>query len=174
MSKTFFPHGNVIEDITCEPREICNNNEILFKGLTSQWLAYTALMVPSTADKIWPKLQSSGTAAGESCTGHGNNTCGVRWYESKWDGWTGMEEQISVSQVFSANLLKYASGKTVGPVTSKTGGNSKSDPNAGEQKTDDLPHYAPITGGDKAGASILTIAFVGGWFGIMVFMLIGG
>lgn len=173
MSKNFFPNGNIIEDITCEPREICNNNEILFKGLTSQWLAYTAIMVPPTADKIWPKLQSSGTAAGASCTGHGNNTCGVRWYQSKWDGWTGMEEQISASQVFSANLLKYASGD-VGPVTSKTGGDSKSNPNAGEQNTDNTPHYSPITTGAKAGASILTIGFVGGWIGIMVFMLLGG
>lgn len=173
MSRTFFPNGNIIEDITCEPREICNNNEILFKGLTSQWLAYTAIMVPQTADKIWPKLQSSGTAAGASCTGNGNNTCGVRWYQSKWDGWTGMEEQISASQVFSANLLKYASGE-VGPVTSKTGGDSKSNPNAGEETSDNSPHYSPITTGDKAGASILTIGFLGGWIGIMVFMLLGG
>ncbi|KAJ5131792.1 hypothetical protein N7448_005950 [Penicillium atrosanguineum] len=171
MSTTFFPHGNIIEDITCEPREICNNNEILFKGLTSQWLAYVALLVPSTADTIWPKLQSSGTAAAASCTGHNNNTCGVRWYQSKYDGWTGMEEQISVSQVFSANLLKYGNG--VGPVTSKTGGDSKSNPNAGEGVTDSKPTYKPITGGDKAGASILTIGFVGGWIVIMVFMILG-
>lgn len=171
MSRTFYPHGNILEDITCEPREICNNNEILFKGLTSQWLAYVAVLVPSTADKIWPKLQSSGTAAAASCTGQNNNTCGVRWYQSKWDGWTGMEEQISASQVFSANLLKYSS--SVGPVTSKTGGNSKSNPNAGEQTSDNKPTYSPITGGDKAGASILTIVFVGGWVGLGVFMMLG-
>lgn len=82
-----------------------------------------------------------------------------------------MEEQISASQVFSANLLKYGNG--VGPVTAKTGGDSKSNPNAGEGTTDSKPTYKPITGGDKAGASILTIGFVGGWIGIMAFMVLG-
>ncbi|KAJ5082969.1 hypothetical protein N7532_012012 [Penicillium argentinense] len=167
-------HGFVMEDITCEPREICNNNEILFKGLFSSWLAYTALLVPSTYDTIMPKLESSIQAAAKSCTGNNNNTCGVRWYQSKWDGWTGMEEQISASNIFSCYLIKYEKdGK--GPVTSTTGGNSESDPNAGEESgSSSEDKLKPITTGDRAGAGILTFVFVAGWAGLMSFMFLGG
>lgn len=169
---TFFIHNDVIEDVTCEPREICNNNEILFKGLTISWLAYTTLLVPSTYNTIMPKLEASAAAAAASCTGNGNNTCGVRWYQSQWDGWTGMEEQISASQMFSSMLVKYA-GAGHGPVTENTGGQSQGNPNAGLGGTSpQKPVLAPITTGDKAGAGILTVGFVGGWVGLMVFMLI--
>lgn len=176
--RTFFPKesGYVMEDITCEPREICNNNEVLFKGLLSTWLSYTALVVPTTYDLIMPKLQSSAVAAAKSCTGNGNYTCGVQWYKSQWDGWTGMEEQISVSQVFSANLLPFTmtQGKAVAPVTSTTGGNSTSNPNAGlVSTTDSTGTPKPITAGDKAGASILTLVLVGGWAAMMAFAVMG-
>lgn len=161
----------------CEPREICNNNEVLFKGLLSTWFSYVALVVPSTYDLIMPKLQTAAVAAAKSCTGNGNNTCGVQWYKSKWDGWTGMEEQISVSQVFSANLLPFTmtQGKSVAPVTSTTGGNSTSNPNAGLVSTTDLggSDSKPITAGDKAGASILTVVLVGGWAAMMAFAIMG-
>ncbi|KAJ5698431.1 mannan endo-1-6-alpha-mannosidase [Penicillium macrosclerotiorum] len=172
---TFFlkSTGYVMEDVTCEPREICNNNEILFKGLVSTWLSYTALLVPSTYDTILPKLQSSAEAAAKSCTGNNNNTCGVQWYKSEWDGWTGMEEQISVSQIFSANLINFVNNTAAGPVTSKTGGNSTSNPNAGQEDTNQNAGPKPITAGDKAGASFFTMALVAGWVGIAAFVLLG-
>jgi mannan endo-1,6-alpha-mannosidase len=173
--QTFFrkESGFVMEDVTCEPREICNNNEVLFKGLLSTWLSYIALVVPTTYDLIMPKLQTSAVAAAKSCTGNNNNTCGVQWYKSQWDGWTGMEEQISVSQVFSANLLPFVQSKAVAPVTSSTGGNSTSNPSAGldNNKTDSTPTL--ITTADKAGAGILTLIFVGGWIAFGAFALMG-
>lgn len=174
--QTFFQKesGYVMEDITCEPREICNNNEVLFKGLLSTWLSYVALVVPTTYELIMPKLQTSAVAAAKSCTGNNNNTCGVQWYKSQWDGWTGMEEQISVSQVFSANLLPFVEEKAaVSPVTSKTGGNSSSNPNAGldHNKQDNTPR--PITTGDKAGAGILTLVLVAFWAALMAFAMMG-
>lgn len=174
--QTFFQKesGYVMEDITCEPREICNNNEVLFKGLLSTWLSYVALVVPNTYELIMPKLQTSAVAAAKSCTGNNNNTCGVQWYKSQWDGWTGMEEQISVSQVFSANLLPFVEEKAaVSPVTSKTGGNSSSNPNAGldHNKQDNTPR--PITTGDKAGAGILTLVLVAFWAALMAFAMMG-
>lgn len=173
LFKTFFIHKNVIEDVTCEPREICNNNEILFKGLVVSWLAYTTLLVPSTTNKIMPMLESSAQGCAASCTGNGNNTCGVRWYQFKWDGWTGMEEQISASQMFSNLLVKYAHGKDVGPVTENTGGTSQGNVHAGMGDGSGVNTLPPITTGDKAGAGILTVGFVGGWIGLMVFMLMG-
>jgi mannan endo-1,6-alpha-mannosidase len=161
-----------MSEVLCEPNEVCNNNEILFKGLVASWLAFTALLVPSTYDRILPKLQGSAVAAGATCTGNGNNSCGVRWYTSKWDGWTGMEEQISVTDVLSVNLITT---KHKGPVTSTTGGNSTSDPTAGSgDKSAQTTTTRKITTGDKAGASILTIGFAVGWVGLMAFIVIGG
>ncbi|GFF48527.1 mannan endo-1,6-alpha-mannosidase DCW1 [Aspergillus udagawae] len=171
----FFPTkygGNIMSEVLCEPNEVCNDNEILFKGLVTSWLAFTALLVPSTYDRILPKLQGSAVAAAATCTGNGNSSCGVRWYTSKWDGWTGMEEQISVTDVLSVNLITT---KHKGPVTSTTGGNSTSDPTAGSgDKSAQTTSTRKITTGDKAGASILTIGFAMGWVGLMAFMVVGG
>lgn len=137
------------------------------------WLANVALLVPSTYDTILPKLQSSAVGAAESCSGNGNNTCGVRWYGGKWDGKIGMEEDISATNVFSVAMLPFVNKDTKKPVSSATGGDSKSDPNAGKGKDTGEPVYAPITTGDKAGAGILTVVFVGAVIGAIVFMFTG-
>lgn len=131
----------------------------------------TAVLVPSTFDSIIAKLQTSAQAAAASCTGHSNGTCGVRWYKSVWDGWMGMEEQISVTKVFTANLVNF--NKTA-PVTSTTGGNSTSNPTAGESDTTASTQTTTITTADKAGAGIVTAVFVTGWIGLMAFMILGG
>ncbi|OGE55973.1 hypothetical protein PENARI_c003G04757 [Penicillium arizonense] len=170
--ETFFLTGNIIEDFNCEPSETCNDNEILFKGLTSSWLALTAVLVPSTFDSVLAKLQTSGAAAAASCTGHNNGTCGVRWYKSEYDGWLGMEEEISATNVFLANMINF--NKTA-PVTSTTGGNSTSNPTAGEDDSNaSSGKITVITTGDRAGAGILTAVFVAGWIGLMGFMVVGG
>ncbi|KAJ5681603.1 Mannan endo-1-6-alpha-mannosidase DCW1 [Penicillium maclennaniae] len=165
-------NGGILEEIVCEPSEVCNNNEVLFKGLVSGWLSFTALVAPFTFDTILPKLQTSAQAAAKSCTGHNNNTCGVRWYQSNYDGWIGMEEQISATNIFVANLINF---ETSAPVTSTTGGNSTGNPTAGtndtHSSTDNLP---TITTADKAGAGILAVVFVIGWVGLMGWTVMGG
>jgi len=169
----FFPasNGGIFEEVTCEPAEVCNNNEVLFKGLVSSWLSFTAILVPSTFDIILPKLQTSAKAAALSCTGHNNNTCGVRWYQSQYDGWIGMEEEISATNIFVANMINFVSPA---PVTSTTGGNSTSNPTAGENDTSSHLEGSAITTGDKAGAGILTVVFVAGWVGLMSWTILGG
>ncbi|KAE8371881.1 glycosyl hydrolase family 76-domain-containing protein [Aspergillus bertholletiae] len=158
----FFPTrygGNIMSDYTCETTQVCNNNEIIFKGLLSMWLAFTALLVPSTYSTIVPKLQGSGVAAAETCTGYSNNSCGVVWYNSTWDGWNGLEEQMSVTSILAANMIGLNTSGA--PVTSTTGGNSTSNPSAGE--SDDSGSSSTttkVTTGDVVGASILTVVLV--------------
>ncbi|KAJ5663223.1 Mannan endo-1-6-alpha-mannosidase DCW1 [Penicillium longicatenatum] len=164
-------NGGILEEVVCEPSEACNDNEILFKGLVSSWLSFTALIVPSLYDTILPKLQTSGKAAALSCTGHNNNTCGVRWYQSNYDGWIGMEEEISATNIFVANLIAFTQAA---PVTSTTGGNSTSDTTAGQNDTSSVKTTTKVTSGDRAGAGILTVLFVGGWVGIMGWTVFGG
>lgn len=156
----------------CEPSEACNDNEILFKGLVSGWLSFTALLAPFTFDTILPKLQTSAQAAAKSCTGHNNNTCGVRWYQSDYDGWIGMEEEISATNIFVANLINF---QTYAPVTSTTGGNSTSNPTAGTNDTGSITYnLSTITTADRAGAGILAVIFILGWVGLMGWTVMGG
>ncbi|KAJ5740924.1 hypothetical protein N7493_000796 [Penicillium malachiteum] len=173
----FFTEANnyIIEDFECEPKEICNDNEILFKGLVVSWLANTALLIPSLYDGILAKLQASAEGAAKSCTGYDNNTCGVRWYTETWDGWIGMEEEISASNVFSVQMLQWMNGSSdAAPVTSTTGGNSTSDPNAGQNEDNTTESSATIVStADKAGAGILTVLFIGGIVGMATFMVMG-
>lgn len=159
-----------MSEVTCEPTQVCNNNEIIFKGLLSMWLAFTALLVPSTYDSILPKLQGSAVAAAKSCTGNSNNTCGVRWYSGKWDGLSGLEEQMSVTSILAANLVAMDSSS--GPVTSTTGGNSSSDPSAGESDNDTGgTTVVTVTTGDRVGAAFATIAMAAIPIGAVVFMI---
>ncbi|KAL4874264.1 glycoside hydrolase [Aspergillus karnatakaensis] len=176
LLNTFFPQnmggGKIFSEYLCEAKELCNFNEILFKGIVSTWLTFVALVVPETYDQIFPKLQTSAQAAALSCSGLDNNTCGVRWYESKWDGWVGMEEQIIATDVLSSSLV---SEKMNPPLTSSTGGNSTSNPNAGVGDTSNTGNTPrAITAGDKAGAAIVTVVFVALWGGMISWMILGG
>ncbi|PWY86805.1 mannan endo-1,6-alpha-mannosidase [Aspergillus heteromorphus CBS 117.55] len=172
----FFPTshgGEIMSEILCEPLEVCNDNEIIFKGLLSSWLAFTAYLVPSTYSQILPKLQGSAVGAAKTCTGYGNNTCGVRWWNGTWDGWSGLEEQMAVLSLFTANMLPFTSASS-GPLTSSTGGNSTSDPSAGTgDSNNDQKTLSKITTGDRAGAGILTVVFSVGWIGMIAWLFMG-
>ncbi|KAJ6150861.1 mannan endo-1-6-alpha-mannosidase [Penicillium chermesinum] len=173
--KIFFPKG-IMYDPDCEIAQNCNNNEVLFKGEVVTWMALTALMIPDLYDEIMPKLKNSAVGAAASCSGLGNNSCGVRWYQSKFDGHHSMEAEISSSCVLSVNMLPFVDRDKKKPLNIHKGGNSKSDPNAGNLKDNDdaaAAALSPITTGDKAGAAILTVAFIGGWLGLAAFMFIG-
>ncbi|KAL2844478.1 glycoside hydrolase [Aspergillus pseudodeflectus] len=169
----FYPQryggGNVISDI-CEPVELCNFNEILFKGIVSAWLTTVATIVPDTYDRIFPKLQTSAQAAALSCSGAGNSSCSVRWYPREWDKTIGMEQEIIATLMLSSVLV---SEKSAPPLTSTTGGNSTSNPNMGTKDDDKVTEPSKISTGDRAGASILTVLFVGLWGGMTVWMILG-
>lgn len=83
-----------------------------------------------------------------------------------------MEEQISATSLFVANMIQF---NTSGPVTATTGGNSTSNPTQGENDTtSSTTTQSAITTGDRAGAGILTVVFVVGWVALMSFTVLGG
>ncbi|KAH8690690.1 putative mannan endo-1,6-alpha-mannosidase DCW1 precursor [Talaromyces proteolyticus] len=165
-------YNNTLADWECETTEVCNNNEIIFKGLVAGWLAFTAIVVPSTYNTIMPTLKTSAESAADACTGYGNNTCGVRWSIKSWDGWIGLEESMSATNIFWANLVPY--NITSGPVTSTTGGNSTSNPGAGTGDNTGNMYQAPaITTADKAGAGILTALYAAGIIGGVYWLVTG-
>lgn len=82
-----------------------------------------------------------------------------------------MEQQIIATDVLSSVLV---SEKSNPPLTTKTGGNSTSDPNAGTSDSKQNTGEAkPITTGDRAGAGILTVVFVGLWGAMIAWMVLG-
>ncbi|KAL2834885.1 mannan endo-1,6-alpha-mannosidase [Aspergillus cavernicola] len=166
----FFPKqygGGIISDM-CEPVSLCNFNEILFKGIVSAWLAFVAVVVPETYDLIFPKLQTSAQAAALSCSGAGNNTCGITWYTREWDKSIGMEQQIIATDILSSVLVSEKRNNP--PHTSKSRGNGTSNLNLNNGNNGKLRE---ITTGDRAGAWILTILFVGLWGGMITWMILG-
>jgi mannan endo-1,6-alpha-mannosidase len=97
-----------LSEITCEPLAGCNTNQILFKGLFAQDLAFIAQVAPYTESDILPLLQGSAAAAAKSCTGGKNDElCGIKWYNSKYDGTEGLAQQISATAIFVANLITF-------------------------------------------------------------------
>jgi mannan endo-1,6-alpha-mannosidase len=83
-------------------------------------MAGTAGLAPFTADSIMPKLRASAQAAALQCNGPGN-ACGLRWIDgAKYDGSTGVGEQMSALEIFQANLIEIGRG----PLTNTTGGTS--------------------------------------------------
>jgi mannan endo-1,6-alpha-mannosidase len=103
LTTGFFPQqyggGKVMVEIECEPSGVCNNDEHSFKAYLARWMALTAQLAPFTAGTIIPLLQSSSMAAAGQCVG-GNNgrMCGQQWYQSAWDGSSGVGQQVSAFQ----------------------------------------------------------------------------
>jgi mannan endo-1,6-alpha-mannosidase len=173
---TFFPTqygGNVMSEVSCETVKTCDRNMICFKGFLSSWLTFTSLLAPYTYNQILPKLQASAQAAAKSCTGGTDGAhCGITWANGTFDGFMGLEEQMSVLSVLSSTMVAYEQQKA--PLTAKTGGNSTSNPNAG--LGDSSSHQQsgttkPITTADRAGAGIVTALFLSGWVGIVSWMV---
>lgn len=96
--KIFFPadHGsNVMSEIECEPTSICSSDQSSFKAYLSRWMAVTSVIAPFTAAIITPKLQASANGAAGQCNGGTNGRmCGRQWWTNKWDGSSGVGQQV--------------------------------------------------------------------------------
>lgn len=176
---TFFPSqygGNIMSEVSCEPVNTCDRNMICFKGFLSSWLTFTSLLAPYTYSEILPKIQASAQAAAKSCTGGSDGEhCPISWANGTFDGSTGLEEQMSALSVFSSNMVAFPSDKDKSPLTSTTGGNSTSNPNAGLGDSSSNQQNGlnmPITTADRAGAGIVTAIFLSGWVGMVSWMVL--
>ncbi|KAL1590309.1 hypothetical protein WHR41_01217 [Cladosporium halotolerans] len=174
--KEFFATRQIIVETACEPIGNCDTNGFTFKGYTMRWLAVTAQLVPELADQIWPYIKASGTAAGGQCSGGDDgSTCGMKWTQTTWDGSKGVGQQMSALSAIGSNMLRIADLKP--PYTRDTGGKSEGDPNAGTDAgtPDDRPavYTDPVTGGDKAGAGILTALVLAFTLGGSYWMVVG-
>ncbi|UNI21111.1 Mannan endo-1,6-alpha-mannosidase [Purpureocillium takamizusanense] len=167
--KTFFPKGVAVE-ISCETAGTCTTDMLTFKGFLHRWYSVITQIVPSTAPSIRPILKKSTAAAIKQCTGAAlGRQCGFKWATGVYDGKTGAGQQMSVLAAVASQLVGL-DGKA--PVTGKSGGTSKGNPNAGSGgDTDPADRHRPITTADRVGAGFVTftlVALVGGVFAWMM------
>ncbi|KAI9037709.1 glycoside hydrolase family 76 protein [Aspergillus affinis] len=155
----FFPTGNIMSEVACEPNGKCNVDQRSFKAYLSRWMSHTIQIAPFTKDLLMPKLRASAEAAALQCSGP-NNACGLRWnHNETFDGSTGVGEQMAALEIFQGHLVDYVDKR----VTANTGGISEGDPDAGTGKSDEDSvgiHERVISTGDRVGAGILTAVIV--------------
>ncbi|KAF4549280.1 Mannan endo-1,6-alpha-mannosidase DCW1-like protein 1 [Elsinoe fawcettii] len=168
-TQIFFAGDNkdILYEVACEPIGNCKTDQLSFKGYLSRWAAVTMQVAPFMTELIRPYLEASAKAAAQNCVGGSDGTtCGTKWYESGWDGSTGVGQQMCALETFQSLLHTT----TPGPLSNKTGGTSVGDPTAGsgnDISPVDVGMSRKITTGDKAGAAILTII-------LLVFTIGGG
>ncbi|PHH85083.1 hypothetical protein CDD83_917 [Cordyceps sp. RAO-2017] len=167
--KTFFPNGIATEP-SCEGINTCTTDMITFKGFVHRWYSVIMQVAPFTADTIKPVLRKSAEAAIKQCTGGAlGRQCGFKWATGTYDGKTGAGQEMSVLGAVASQLI----GTAKAPVTHNSGGTSEGNPDAGGSGDDFQKHNRPITAGDKAGASILTLLVLGSACGVFGWMSLG-
>ncbi|KAI1425797.1 family 76 glycoside hydrolase [Xylaria sp. FL1777] len=157
--RVFFAQDGVAYEPSCEPPPgSCNSDMQSYRGYMLRWMANTVQLAPHLSDTIMPVVMKSATAGVKQCTGGANGRmCGFHWTNGTYDGLQSASLEMNVLGALTALLMPDVAV----PLTNTTGGTSQGDPDAGQAKTE-LPTFAPITTGDKAGASILTILIVTG------------
>ncbi|KAK5662432.1 hypothetical protein OQA88_8343 [Cercophora sp. LCS_1] len=175
IMRDFFETGVAFE-IPCEGRQgACTADMLSFKGYAHRWLSVVTQIAPFTRDTILPVLRTSAEAAVKQCTGGASGRqCGFYWSGGVYvdvavDKTSGAGEAMSVLAAVSSLLIDQADP----PATNLTGGISRGDPNAGSRSKDTFEQLGPITTGDRAGAAILTILFLGSSVGLWGWMSLG-
>jgi mannan endo-1,6-alpha-mannosidase len=106
-ASTFF-QGNTMAE-KCEQAGTCDVDQLSFKSYLSRWLATASLILPSTAGKITPLLQTSAGGAVASCAGGPDSaTCGTKWFTNNWDGTQGVGQQMVALEVVHGLLAGSA------------------------------------------------------------------
>lgn len=173
---------NVMQESACEyPANApdvptCNTDQRSFKAYLSRFMGLTYQLCDFSRDFIMTRLRTSAEAAAKSCDGPpGGDTCGLKWGKGTYDGAPygiakgGVGEHMAVMEVIQNLLAPY----TKVPHTEKTG-SSVGDPTAGTSgglTEEDLRQTDPSTGGDRAGAGILTTITLGALLGLTYWLI---
>ncbi|EFR05459.1 mannan endo-1,6-alpha-mannosidase DCW1 [Nannizzia gypsea CBS 118893] len=167
----FHPETYVMSEISCEEQGNCETDQRSFKAYLARWMAVSTQFAPFSTNFIMHRLRACARGAAEACTGGDDGTaCGLKWTFGKFDGSTGVGEQMAAMEIFQSNLIR----KAVPPVTQSTGGISMGGPGgSGKGKGDGPKIPRPITGSDKAGAAILTLLMLCTLCGVSYSMAVG-
>lgn len=144
-----------------------------YKAYLTSWMSKSAILAPFIYDRVNAVIQSSAKAAVQQCDGSPadhptGRMCGLSWSKlAAWDGSSGVGQQMAALAVVQSNLASKAQQ----PLSNGTGGTSVGDPNAGlNSDSGDPTNTRPATGGDKAGAGILTAIVISAVIGGLVWV----
>lgn len=157
---SYFFEDSIMYESACQDYSTCNNDQRCFKSIFSRMLGLTSVLAPFTADTIDPLIKASAMAAAGSCDGgRDGHTCGLNWQKKTNDGYYGLGEQMSALEIMQ-NLLIH---DRPAPYRADNGGSSVGDSSAGlnSSTTNVLKNNLNITGGDRAGAAIITTIVLG-------------
>ncbi|KAI5859364.1 glycoside hydrolase family 76 protein [Durotheca rogersii] len=118
QSRFFGPADNatgVMYEQLCEPFSTCNVDQTSFKASLSRWLGKTAVLVPSVRAQVVGLLEATAVGAATSCDGHGNATCGMKWYVGGFDGKSDFGVQLSALEAVTSLLAATAPPFAVAP-----------------------------------------------------------
>lgn len=115
-NSTFFtPFANstgILYEPECELQAICDTDQASFRGSLAIWMAKSAILVPSIQQDVMSLLKPTAVGAADSCSGLGNDTCGLKWYIGGYDGDTGFGQDLSaldaVLSLLAGNAPKLA------------------------------------------------------------------
>ncbi|KAK9772370.1 putative Family 76 glycosyl hydrolase [Seiridium cardinale] len=174
IATTFFTDG-IMWELPCEATATsCNNDQRMFKGFLSRWMATTAMLAPFVYDTIMPLLKTTAVAAAKHCVshasdfkGHPGTACTFSWFEdSTYEDSTGVGEQMNAMSLVMSMLVDGA--RT--PYTSTTGGSSSANIDGGASDTAKYQYLRDITTADRVGAGIVTTLMLGGLVAALVLM----
>lgn len=96
---------NVMYERICEKTASCSTDQTSFKSSLGRWMGKTAVLVPSVRGTIEELLTASAAAAGASCSGLGNSTCGMQWFTGTYDGQSDFGTALSALEVIQSLLV---------------------------------------------------------------------
>lgn len=168
--EVFFPNGIAVE-LACELTNSiqCTPDMLSYKCYLHRWLAQVTQVAPYIAKTILPVLKTSAEAAVKNCNADG--TCGFRWTTSSYDGDTGAGQEMNALGALMSVMITLE--PLTAALTNDTGGTSVGNAAAGVGSTVTTTNYGPVTAGDRAGASILTIIVISGIVSMLVWMSTG-
>ena len=102
------PKENVISEVSCQKQNNCPADILAFRAILARGMATYLAMTKDNATvhaNVVTVLRDSAEGAAAQCSGGASGTeCGSDWWTSKYDGKTGLSENLSALEVILANM----------------------------------------------------------------------
>lgn len=122
-TKAAFFNGSVMVEQACEPADLCDTDQVSFKGYLARWMASATQVAPYMFDTAMPLLRGTAEAAAAACSGSPaasefaglpGTACGFRWTTGGFDGRAGVGEQMSGLSAVMYTLVKRPESAAAG------------------------------------------------------------
>lgn len=111
--------ANILTEVACANSNNCNADQQAYRAILARALAVAKEL---DQEKVTAVLQASAQGAAASCSGGSNGTsCGSDWSSGKFDGSTGLGQDLSALEIMLANIPRNATQTTNGTSSSASG-----------------------------------------------------